>query len=404
MKKILIKSIGISILILFSPVFVFGQNVPFPDSSWEHILPQIIINDPEFSKYQDVYSGGDNYTKSPLYKAYNDQTLKIPNSIDELLSELARLKETLGHSNTFNKYNGPLIRSLITDELDGLISVWTPEILSPKGFKWEIQKKIVGLNTFQSSENTWEMSSIPASSTGKVKSTTIYLRGTPNQIVLSTTKENESNPLMPPEDFVYFANLSQAIEIKGIFERLTNIFSKEYVAQLKSTSKQLKDINLAWDNYLSKGYSQYPWESLINSHITDYSWSRPPEWQMVFFHPEVSMVLDIRDSKSSQIEPSLEIHTIGFISYFGNERKWFMGASGTVSMTGDEKFGMGIGPTLHLGYANFHEQLPHISLSVLWHDFEKGSNGPVIGLSIDFFRLLSKTGNSDLFWGNMGNP
>jgi hypothetical protein len=85
------------------------------------------------------------------------------------------------------------------------------------------------------------------------------------------------------------------------------------------------------------------------------------------------------------------LHTLGYIHYFGDERSWFLGASATLSFS-DVDHGLGIGPTLHFGSARTHSYIPHVSIGLLWHDFENGPDGPVLGVSIDLMRLFDHDG------------
>jgi len=369
-----------------------GNTVAFPDKSWTALSPSDVSAHPDFKDFQDVFGSGSKWESSSYYKSY---WKKIePDTLLDVFKELVCLQKILADSPHFDAGNGPQIRANLMKELDDLLSAFGDEAgeLFQRHVTWENVKKIIGLDNFQKKAWRWQGAAVSVSTAPEVRSNTVFFPGKPTQIVLMVTQGGLSF-----KPFRYYATLPQAIEVRAVCDRVLFLFNKAQVEQLDVTVARLGEINRAWDNYLSKGYSQYPWESLANSWLVDFSWSRPPLWQWVVAHPEVSTVFDVRSSSSAQIEPSMAIHALGIVRYFGDDRRWFLGASSTVSITGDPNFGLGVGPTLHFGHANLHSRLPHLSLSVLWHDFETGSHGPVLGLSIDLWRLVSKAGDAGVF-------
>lgn len=109
------------------------------------------------------------------------------------------------------------------------------------------------------------------------------------------------------------------------------------------------------------------------------------------------MVVDARSTKGASLKPGLLIHGLGWINYVGKQNDWFWGVSATGSITTTADRGLGGGGTLHFGHTAIHSQVPHISLSVLWHDTRKGKSAPFIGLSLDLWRLFDKASNEPRF-------
>ncbi|MBU8922957.1 MAG: hypothetical protein KOO63_14160 [Bacteroidales bacterium] len=391
----LTKSLCIGLLLAAVPFLVHAEdNEPvFPDSSWVRLDLSSVNTHPGFDSLGDVFSGGGaEWEQSPLVKAYSE--FVEPQTLVEIVQEIIRIKKVLAHSPNFEEGNGPRIRASLTRELDSLIASFADQLAeTPQRLAtWESVREKIGLNNFQIIGSRWRGSSVEGATESIVSSTTILFAGKPTQIVLSTTQGDLS--FMP---FVYFATLPQAIEVRVVCNRILHLFNAAYVEQLDVTVKRLGQINKAWDTYLSKGFSQYPWEFLLNSHIVDFSWSRPPVWQLVVVHPEAATVIDIRNSSTTQTESSIAIHGLGFVRYLGDERNWFLGSSFTVSIPQDDELGLGTGLTVHFGHADLYSQFPHLSLSILWHDFASNSHGPVIGVSIDFWKLFSRRGGEELF-------
>jgi hypothetical protein len=198
------------------------------------------------------------------------------------------------------------------------------------------------------------------------------------------------------EDF-YIATLDQAIEFRAVILEVNKLFQAQRLATVNEAALRLTEINQGWSNLLEKGYSQYPWESLINSAAWRFTWDKPPRWQWVVVHPEVAIAIDARSSSSATLEGALLVHGAGIIRYWGEDLGWFLGASGTLSITSGDDVGVGGGGTVHFGHTRIHSKVPHISISVLYQDSEFGSGGPFIGISADLWRLFQSDSAQGLF-------
>jgi hypothetical protein len=201
------------------------------------------------------------------------------------------------------------------------------------------------------------------------------------------------------ENAIYLADPEQAAEFRVVVAEVNSLFLPFRLAALNRTAHRLDEIDEAWENYLTKGYSQYPWEALVNSwrRLNRFSWSSPPTKQFVFLHPEPAMVIDARATEGAALDGSLLLHGLGYIQYFGATRNWFLGASVTGSVTTDEDLGLGVGGTLHFGHSAIQSRVPHVSLSVLFHDTRSGSSGPFIGVSVDLWRLFETAGSEGIY-------
>jgi hypothetical protein len=230
---------------------------------------------------------------------------------------------------------------------------------------------------------------------GKVVSGMIFFEGSKTQVVLrQQTMTSGPGGISVPGEAIHYATIGQAIDVRTVCALVEHVFAEVRKAPFERVTARLSTIDRAWQNYLERGFSQYPWESAVNSTITpwifgEYSWYDPPTSQLVVLHPEVGTLLDVRGTSGEGADPALLVHGLGYIRYFGDEREWFLGLSGTASF-GDDEAGIGYGPSLHFGHVKLSSKIPHISLSVLWQDYDKGDKGPILAISVDLWRMVSK--------------
>jgi len=164
-------------------------------------------------------------------------------------------------------------------------------------------------------------------------------------------------------------------------------------------TQRLSEIDEAWDNYLSSGFSQYPWELLVNSALYDGPWYEPPVHQLVLLHPEPAVTLGLfGGARDAEINVGVMLHGIGYVHYFGEKRSFFLGGSAGLSL--DNETGLGVGGAIHVGDGRDRGFLPHLSLGVYWTDFDEGGldgEDIVVGLSVDVWRMLDQNGGERRF-------
>ena len=240
-------------------------------------------------------------------------------------------------------------------------------------------------------------------SLGPFSTDVVFFVGTDRQVVLGGTKKLAAPPApgAPSSMPVYYATLEQAIEFRAVADEMIAILRQVKEKPFEQVTARLTEIDLGWTNYLERGFSQYPWESAFNSYVTpkvfgSFAWDRAPFDQIVLLHPELGFELDTRSAQGSSAQAALMVHALGYVHYFGDARDWFVGASATATFS-DQHFGLGVGPTLQLGWANMSSVLPHISIGAYWHEFDSGSHGPIVGFSLDFWRLLNKDNGRGFF-------
>jgi hypothetical protein len=369
-------------------------DAPFvPGTEWVRLEPEAVERHEDYEAFSDAFSAvvSQAWRNAPAASSYSlSDTLPAAWTLGELLGQIVDLRSRLHSSRAFDVHNGPLLRAHLTTELERLLAL----LSDPAGdsdlarlIDWPDVAGIVD-ERFQPASHTFADRDPP------LITDSLFFAGRTTQVIL---RLDEKSP--PPGGAVpleYYATLEQAVEFRAVCARVTAIFSVVVQAELERTALRLGQIDAGWTNYLEHGFSQYPWESWANGWLTDFAWSRPPRSQWVLLHPELGLVFDTRSTRSAEMEAALLVHGLGYVRYFGDERDWFAGLSATASITDDASYGWGFGPTLHFGHTRLSSRVPHVSVSVLWHDFEDGGNEPVLAATLDLWRLVDR-GNELLY-------
>lgn len=150
---------------------------------------------------------------------------------------------------------------------------------------------------------------------------------------------------------------------------------------------ELERNDLAWDNYLQRGYPQFPWENLANDHWVSSAWNRPPSHQWILVHPTPGLLLDLGAAKRSELDAALLVHAVGHV-WYDDAREWYFGASATVALTSERNRGLGYGVTLHVGNASDDSVLPPIDVGAVFHEGPR-DDGWLVTVGVDVARLLA---------------
>lgn len=399
MRRLLVIT---TICLLVSPTLAADgdSTLPLlPEEAWLRLAPEDVEGHADFTRYRDVFAGmTDTWRQSMIYTSYGDITpLADLLTIDDIMKYLTYLRAQLQASGRFEDGNGPDIRSRLRRELDGLLSTVQGLAIVRSDTSWVFTRELV-TTEFQPLTHTWIDVPDPEVEDGTVRlnSDSVYFPGRDSQVILKLNINRGESSLGGWQAFCYYASLEQAIEYRTITYHVRALFNALQQPRWQETAEKLADINLAWRNYLIQGYSQYPWESLLNSHVKDFTWNRPPGSQWVALHPEMGFLLDTRALSGASAQLGLLTHVVGHIWYMGQTNSGFLGLSATFSITGDSEFGGGWGVTIHGGHAAIAKKVPHVSVSILSQSYATGGKGLAIGLNVDLWRLVSD-GGDDLF-------
>ena len=154
-----------------------------------------------------------------------------------------------------------------------------------------------------------------------------------------------------------------------------------------AATKSLNASVKRWDNYGSKGYSQFPWELALNSAGYSASSYDPPRTQKVLLHPALGLELagpkvesfgNLADLRSNDV---VTLEPLGYLIY-NDSRSFYYGASAIVTLGGDRRIGGG--GMLHLGQA--------IKAGYVWRGRdETGKRGQSVIVSADLLQFLTDT-------------
>lgn len=370
-----------------------------PGAEWSVLAPETVEAQTAFERFGDAYSGAAdaNWKSASLARAWGElEDLPATPTLSEVSAAIEATRARVAGSPVFDELNGPRIRRHLLLEIDGVLNAMaltTPAPLDSDPLDWEAARTFVS-GRFERESVTLTIDD------GTFVTDSMFFAGEPSQVVLRLDRKSALGASTP---FAYYATLEQAIEFRAAAARMLAIFGTLVQPQLERTAQRLGEIDAGWTNYLEHGFSQYPWESWANGWLTDFSWSRPPRSQWVLLHPELGLVFDTRSTRSAEMETALLVHGVGYLYYGGDEREWFAGLSATASITGDASYGWGFGPTLHFGHTRLSSRVPHVSVSLLWHDFEDGGNEPVLAATLDLWRLVDQ-GSELLYRSRLAPP
>lgn len=128
----------------------------------------------------------------------------------------------------------------------------------------------------------------------------------------------------------------------------------------------------AWDRFNATGYSQYPWEVLLNAASPGLM---PPSVQWIVLHPAVGIELVGDELDAMQRLDVLLLEPLGVVAYT-RDRAFYVGAAGVISVPSQAPVGAGV--MLHVG--------PYLKVGHVWR---RGTTGNGVVLSVDLYRWLS---------------
>ncbi|MEO6526262.1 MAG: hypothetical protein ABIP93_06530 [Gemmatimonadaceae bacterium] len=154
-----------------------------------------------------------------------------------------------------------------------------------------------------------------------------------------------------------------------------------------SATDALKAAVTRWDNYGSKGYSQYPWELALNSRGYDARSFDPPRTQKILLHPALglelvgSRVKSLDDLTNLQTTDVVTLEPVGYLVYNAS-RSFYWGASAIVTLADQRR--IGAGAMLHLGQS--------VKAGYAWRKKDdSGSRGQSFIISADLYQFFKDT-------------
>jgi hypothetical protein len=208
----------------------------------------------------------------------------------------------------------------------------------------------------------------------------VLFGGTPDRIQFtSSTPEGNYASAIAPEDMLGLR--LRADTVRWLLTEFYKPVRRQHVELIHQAERR-------WENYLDRGFSQFPWEALFNGLVLDFPDYDPPDRQWILLHPSLGVEADISSFDELQADESLSLEVLGFLKYRGRDYEDYFG--GSLALTVRDDVGPGIG-------ALFHIQR-NLNLGVSWHDVDDDDDyfddTPSIFFSVDLFRLVSSRAES----------
>jgi len=200
-----------------------------------------------------------------------------------------------------------------------------------------------------------------------------YFKGTADELLLYEWDEDgdKVHLLLTPEQMRQWRLLQNA---------LSNLVTEQVALVSAENVQELKDAVERWENFLGRGYSQMPWESLVNGWLIEppgFPELGPPGHQWILLHPTVGLELSVDPLDEAKVKEAMHVEFLGHIWYRGKQLGDHWGVSATVSLREDLDPGVGV--------------LVHIkrnwNLGVTWHDVDED---PFLFFSVDLFRFAKQ--------------
>jgi len=207
----------------------------------------------------------------------------------------------------------------------------------------------------------------------------------------STGRFSESRTSV--HDLVLFNGTSNEVVLDSLPDELisdlryrTNTINRLLRKDLTYRARQktligIRNAELRWINVMKNGYTQYPWELLLNGILhpnPDIEW--PPRCQIIAVHPTLGVEVHAIAPKDLTAREVLALNLLGVIRYHGRLYQDYYGLSLVSTLRSD--MGAGFGLTAHLSGS--------FEVIVTVHDEDRDNNwfnkNPYIGFSIDLYK------------------
>jgi hypothetical protein len=202
----------------------------------------------------------------------------------------------------------------------------------------------------------------------------VYFKGLPDELILYEWTEDEEAVLLllTPEQMRQWRLLQNA---------LSDLVNKQVLLVGEKNVQELEDAVERWENFLDRGYSQMPWESLVNGWLIEtpgFPELGPPGHQWILLHPTVGLELSVDPLDEAKVKEAMHVEFLGHIWYRGEQLGDYWGVSATVSLR--EDLDPGIGVQVHIKR--------NWNLGVTWHDVDED---PYVFFSVDLFRFAKQS-------------
>lgn len=198
----------------------------------------------------------------------------------------------------------------------------------------------------------------------------VFFAAEPDEILCTAHVPGGIRLLVPPE-------LQIDLRLRG--DAFQAVFQHAIASLQDLGAESIRAADRAWQNYLFHGYSQYPWEALLNGWVVSYDVFDPPDEQWILLHPTIGVEASTVSLDEITADEVFNVELLGYLHYYGSDNERYLGASVAATLRSD--IGPGIGLVTHWTKG--------FSLGVTWHGEH---DDPFVYLSFDLFRFLQTEG------------
>jgi len=327
---------------------------------------------PEYEQPVDTWATPDEVANSPFHRqrfadVYSGKVRagRVADIANDMVDRFGAL-DWAGHASDHQKIMNQL-RFFIT-ALDSALR--SPGIEGPLDTSEEQSTFLNALNAHDQGLKSLGMETVRDANGNDVP---CYFKETPDQLPLyEWADDGEHVRLLLPADEVREWRLLQNA-LSNLVEVQTRLIGTANVQYLRDAVER-------WENYLDRGYSQMPWESLINGWVIavpGFPKLGPPNHQWIIVHPTVGLELGVDPLDETRVKEAMHIEVLGHIRYHGEKLGNYWGVSAIISLR--EDLDPGVGALVHISR--------NWNLGVTWHDVDED---PFIVFSADLFQFAKR--------------
>ena len=187
--------------------------------------------------------------------------------------------------------------------------------------------------------------------------------GTPSEVVVKAA--------MTPD--VQRALCWPAIAVDHVLTTIGARWRAETIAHLSALAGR-------WDNFISDGYSQFPWELAINSLLRRATTYEPPKYHWILLHPSLGAEVSGSSVKRLLRNDALVVEGLGLLRYNADHTR-YLGVSAVTTLARGSTATVGV--YAHLWY-------PQMAAGYAWRSASGTEARRTAVVSVDLYQFLDR--------------
>lgn len=135
-----------------------------------------------------------------------------------------------------------------------------------------------------------------------------------------------------------------------------------------------------WDNFIDGGYSQFPWELALNSHLLRSGDYEPPRVQWLLLHPSIGAEVSGPSAKQLHGRNALVVEGLGLL-WYNTAHTRYVGVSGVTTLESSANATIGL-------YA--HLWFPQMAAGYVWRSDPTRERRQAAILSFDLYQFFGR--------------